>query len=174
MPVVFVLLPKSLSAAFDALIAEERILRPFAVDLDEAAELLVIRADCFHDPQTLAIDLQPCALHKGLSVLTDKVGEADGVRLAVVHGQITLADAAEVELLGDHLADRVLGQLHRHIVQTRLEDEDLLLHGVEIRGDALADALQVTVIILQRAILELKAVDLGDQVYHEPPLHIVI
>ena len=163
-----------LSVAFHALIAEQGILRPLAVDLDKAAELLIVAADRVHDLHALAVDLQPCALHERFGILADKISEADGVGLAVVDRQIPFGHSAEVVLFRDHLADRVFRQLDRHIVQPRFKDEDLLLHRVEVGGDALADTLEIAVIVLQRPVLELKAVDLRDQVYHETPLHIII
>ena len=166
--------PLILCVIFDALVAEEGVFRPLAVDFDKARQLFVVRADRVDDFQAFAVDFQSRRLHERLVVLADKVGEADGVGLAVIHGEIAVGNVAEFMLFRDHRGNRVFRQLNCHIVQPRLKNKNLLLERIEVGGKALADTLQITVIVLERPVLQLKAVDFGNQVYHEAVLHIVI
>ena len=159
---------------FGALVAVQNVVRPLAVDLDEALELLVLDRELLDDLLGLAVYFKPRCLDVGSHLLAREVCKAHRIALAVVHREIAVLYLGSVELLGNRLADNRLCQLNRHVVESRLKDKNLLLEGVEVGNDALVDIAQVAVLLLELLVAELVTVDFRNEIYHEAVLHIVI
>ena len=156
------------------LVAVEDVFSPLAVDFDEALELFVLNCKSLDDVLRFAVDFKASGLHVWRAVIAREVGEAHCVALAVVHRKVALADLDAAEFFRYRLADRDLRQLHRHIVKARLENEDLLLEGVEVADNALADVAQVAVFFLELLVTELEALDFRNEINHKTVLHIIV
>ena len=159
---------------FRSFVAVEDVFRPFAVDVDKAAQLFVLDGELVNDLLGLAVDLKPRRLHIGRALLAGKIGKAHGVALAVIHGEVALRHVGAAELFGDRLADGDLCQLHRHVVKTGFEDKDLFLKAVEVGRDTFVDLAQVAVFGFQLLVTELKTLDARNKIDHEAVLHIIV